>query len=242
MSCSLNCTVGLYAQVEGLDACVPCPVGRFTDVPGTVTCKLCPSGMSNPLTSQSVCSECGLGKFTAAPGALVCGECKFQFCPVHPLPSILLLPHAICAGEPGKYANSTRQTACQQCPRGTQQAAVARSSCLACEAGRYTDDVGLGACKQCDEGKTQPSAGKSTCNLCAAGRFQRDKGGSNECESPAVSGRACLLIRFFPLFRIPRWRLPRWHVLGSARRLDVHLVSGHVHCAHCRLHALPQLV
>jgi len=113
------------------------------------------------------------------------------------------------AGVVGVPKGSTSDSACIDCPRGTQQPSTGQVSCLNCTAGSYsTKETGSHSCTNCPKGTYNEDGRTVTyspdgdhCIKCTVGKYQSMQGADtkDECRAcekytynPYIGQKACL--------------------------------------------------
>ena len=148
----LSCTKGRYQSSTGSASCLECEPGTFqtSDVDSATSCKFCQAGQAFK-DSLSLCTACIKGQY-------------------QPSNSVAGVSCTVCAD--GYYADSTGESLCKPCSKGTYGSGDAASKesenahCKACKQGNYTDQIGSTICKVCAAGFFNAAFNAVTCIAC----------------------------------------------------------------------------
>jgi hypothetical protein len=75
VSCN-QCTIGTYANIEGLAECFPCESGTFSNSMGMISCQTCPAGTYSPVSGLSTCYPCPYGTVQKNFQSCACETCN----------------------------------------------------------------------------------------------------------------------------------------------------------------------
>jgi hypothetical protein len=105
-----NCATCTPGYCPSTSTCVPCPAGTYSASPGSTACTPCSPGYVASNRGSSKCMACPPGTQASLNG-LLCQPCTPGWFNPQQAGQCTLCP-------PGTFSNSTKSTACEECPIG----------------------------------------------------------------------------------------------------------------------------
>ena len=178
------CSIGKYADHDGMDACMDCSPGRYSDSPNAVECRACPLGYFADARNSTGCRACSFGRFADAEASTGCQPCPMDSFHMQSGSTTRQDCLACAAGEVTVGVGASRCVSCDDgtykspitgncslCPRGFFRGATSDIACEACPEGRFAERPGMDECVDCPPGSHTETFMREGCLLCPKGRY-----------------------------------------------------------------------